>query len=444
MKVKAYNRISFKKGSASIFVVIFATILLSIMSVGFLRIVLSENKQSTGNELSQSAYDSALSGTEDAKIALLKYHECLSQGYKASNKPSANECERLIYDMEKFIKDDSCDTVTKVLKRRVQDSGSVIIDSITQAGKSGDRISETLDQAYTCVKIKKEVRDYTSSLNADNRSRLVPLRIDNIDKVKSVVVSWYSIGRYDEWSSKGLVNTLRFHSKDSFEPHPSDPVNVFRPPTIKVDLFQANENFYLSDMNLNFKDRTNRGTLFLKPVNSSAGDHQINIKANTFAASNDKSFNDFANVVCDSRGSALNKSFMCSTAIQIPDTLRAGKKNQGASFLRVSLPYGDPSTEFNIKLCEDSVGSSCGISDFSNVQAIVDATGRASDFYRRIESRIELVDANFPYPDYSVQTPQSEFDKNFYATRNCWYQTSNSGDDGTHTGRCKNNKSNAP
>ena len=60
---------------------------------------------------------------------------------------------------------------------------------------------------------------------------------------------------------------------------------------------------------------------------------------------------------------------------------------------------------------------------FLGVQAQIDSTGRANDLFRRVEARVELIDTNFPYPEFAVQlTGDSDenIEKNFWVTRNCW------------------------
>ena len=59
-----------EKGMVSIIVVMFTSLLLIIISVGFVRLMSQEETQASDNNLSQSAYDSAVSGVEDAKSAL--------------------------------------------------------------------------------------------------------------------------------------------------------------------------------------------------------------------------------------------------------------------------------------------------------------------------------------------------------------------------------------
>ena len=99
----------------------------------------------------------------------------------------------------------------------------------------------------------------------------------------------------------------------------------------------------------------------------------------------------------------------------MPSTYNGGARNASTFFLRVELPYGDTGTEFSVRL-HDTGGN---IVNFVGVQAQIDSTGRANDLYRRVETRIELVENNIPYPEFALQT-NNAIEKNFWVTRNCW------------------------
>lgn len=448
-----------RRGAASMYVVIFTTILLSIISLSFIRIVLAEVARSSHQDISQSAYDSALAGIEDAKVALLKYHDCLSRGFnylnivkKVNMGQKLNDgCEELVYNMEEFMKKESCDTIASVLKRIPQkETGSVMIESSTQStGETGDSNARFLDQAYTCVKIQKDVKDYRAFLDHGTRARIVPLRTNNIAEMKSIKISWHSVNRYDPNSQISTRRTMSFSPSKNYFPNSGydDPEYSYRPPTLKVQLFQVDRNrhnstqdqFALGDLNINNQpgDRANtdRGTLFLRPIGSDnnpstpQSPHLLGEEGNTFADSADKAINHIVDVGCLVEGKN-SSGFMCDEVLTFPKPFRGGERSQGGTFLRISLPYTDPSTDFSIKLCKDERGTDCNDTDFANVQAVVDATGRADYSYRRIESRIEMIDPNFPYPDFAIDAPNADVKKDFLITRNCW----------TDKGKCNNNK----
>jgi Tfp pilus assembly protein PilX len=72
-----------QSGFVAILTVIFFTLLMSVISVGFLRLMVQEQQQALQDDLSKSAYQSAQAGTEDAKRAML-YCDSLSGLAKAA------------------------------------------------------------------------------------------------------------------------------------------------------------------------------------------------------------------------------------------------------------------------------------------------------------------------------------------------------------------------
>ena len=69
-----------RKGVTSLYVVIFATILFGVMTLGFIKLMVSESSQSSDEQLSESAYDAAMAGVEDAKVAASKYYTAKNNG----------------------------------------------------------------------------------------------------------------------------------------------------------------------------------------------------------------------------------------------------------------------------------------------------------------------------------------------------------------------------
>ena len=400
-----------KRGAASLFVVVITIILLGVITLGFTRLILNEANQTTNNDLSQSAYDSALAGIEDAKIALLRYHSCLSQGYKADQYAAADTCSYLIYSMQNDIAHNSCDTVAHALGREPNtedgSDGEVIIQETQSSNSAGN--AEYMSQAYTCVTIKEDLEDYRTTMNDSNRVRIVPLRTSSVRDIDSIDVEWYSDA--NNTSNKFSQNVSVY---DSQLPQNNERVENTAP-LLSVQFYQTNEIFKLSELSYSSTSGTDLGTLYLRPSSSGT----TSIPANTLIKSADKSVqNEPIDTHCEVRS-----PFYCKTNIELPSPFAGGVRAEGTAFLILGLPYGTPETDISITLRREDES----ILSFTGVQAKVDSTGRANDLYRRVESRVELVDTYFPYPEYEIQMTgdNSDIEKSFWITNNCW--TSNNG-----------------
>ena len=171
-----------KRGATSIVVTIFAILLFSIIVIGFVRLTLSEAGQTSNSDLSKSAYDSALAGVEDAKVALLKYHECLDRYQEGG---SDINCKEIIEAMQNGIKNQDCNTVANVLSRTTDEQKGVTIQEVKNKNLDQGRGADMV-QAYTCVTLREDLSDYRSSLSGENRLRIVP-----IPHCHPVNIPWY-------------------------------------------------------------------------------------------------------------------------------------------------------------------------------------------------------------------------------------------------------------
>ena len=470
-----------RKGAASIYIVIFTTTLLGIIALSFVRIMIAESLRTTNYSLSQSAYNSALAGVEDAKIVLLRYQSCINKDSYTSGGGKTNNCDKykeLFGDVNEAYKtSQDCSVVGKLLHPG-QDNDS---ETLVQTRDNYD--TGTIDQAYTCVKIAAYTEDFLATLNSKSPTKLIPLRSDNDDIQKSInriQIQWFDDQNYQDvtegdgnikneysgfWKNtnksdltgKLVSNKGDYNMKEASEFGNSFTKKPIVPPVLQVSLIQtANtftmDQFYASErIANNSNSKTNRGTLMLRPTTSNdtyfraqrrlnSTNHSNVLPQNSLAYSANKSFNTPLDVVCDPGNSAWG-SYACAADFYLPSPIGDGSRNMSTSFMVVNLPYGGPQTDISAKMysCQNPTlpinqvisttnEVNCKIVYFANVQPMVDSTGRANDLFRRVESRIELADTNFPIANYALAmtdpTNENGIVKDFYATNDCKYSSS--------------------
>lgn len=422
----------FKSGATSIYVVVVSALLLSVITLSFIRIIINESSRTASDELSQAAYDSALAGVEDAKVALKKYFECINREKSGATDPEG-DCEHLKDTIGKSMEDGSeegggdkpdCDRVAKALGRIADNEGKEVL---VQESTSGN--DEKTVQAYTCVLLNPITSDYRSTLSSETPVRVIPLKPADVgaEQITGVKISWFSEDDGTDYNNK---------NKNSFTPF-SDGAPT--PSTISAQIIQTAASYSLSDFETTDNDSTNRGTVFLTADTSSGSsnnhvDRDIIINSNKHDVLSVPSVTKCQNLKTSSGGE--NDEFSCTTTIEIPAPVNANisgnkgvtSRNPDTFYLALSLPYGQPSTSFSIQLCTD--GGSKGnrgrcntTANFDKVQVAVDSTGRANDMYSRVEARVEFADIHSPYPEFALLATGSDADainKNFYVTKNCW------------------------
>lgn len=415
-----------RQGVASLYVVVFATILFGVITLSFTRIILSEVEQSVDDDLSQSAYDAALAGVEDAKVAVNRYYRCL-----ATNS-NANACNTInVFDTS----DTNCEDgfpLAKIL-HDVYDGEVKIQES--HGGASGETAA---DQAYTCVIISDVTQDYRGVLTSDTRTKVVPIGVnatggtssDLLDQVVKVRFSWYSElnqGSNNSSNNNSFKNLRNDNKLDNYS-------NKTTPPTIQLNFIKTGSSINLSD----FRTENNTSTtvdstmVFIPAKSGSNGNNPLRLNVNdTTVKSNGNatknSGSDGDNNVhspymlqCTSQ-----QEFACVVDLEVDSVLGNGDN----AFLVVSLPYGDSLTDFSVALL-DSSGTPI---NFQGVQVNVDSTGRTNQLLRRVETRLDPADLYFPYPQFALETTDGDDEdsicKYFWITSNCW----------TERGPCDNN-----
>lgn len=426
-----------KRGVASLYVVIFATILFGVITVSFTRLILSEAIQSSNDDLSQSAYDSAMAGVEDAKVAVNDYYKCVQEKGK-------NQCSnKNVFSAD--VAEENCAEGFPLARALYGDgfNGEV---KIQESGTPG---SETfVDQAYTCVIISDVTPDYRGTLTSDTRTRVIPLAVNgagsnsaDIAKVKKIKFSWYSE------LNQGSNTTFKYATYDSNEangngawilPNSSDKTT---PPTMQVALISTAKAIGPEDFwNANNTSDVLYSSLLFLPTNDSS--HVVSPVAKTTIADAGNSTQGYnANnhkpigVMCKT-----GQEFVCNTELEVADGAGSLLKADGNAFLVVNMPYGDAFTDFKIELTAvDAAGNEYRV-DFKGSQISVDSTGRTNQLYRRVEARLDPADVFFPYPEFELSNKDGGDEavkKNSWVTSNCWLSRYTK--DGWENKTCNNN-----
>ncbi len=409
----------FKQGATSIYVVVISTLLFSVITVSFIRIIISETNRTTSDELAQSAYDSALAGVEDTKTALKSYYECLAA------ETDENGCDVIKhYIQEGFRTTDLepndpdygyCDAISQALGRIGESENKEVIIQEKDSSQNEDDII----QAYTCVTIDDTLADYRATLSSGNSLRVIPLKTPNPENVTGIQISWYTEDDGVAFSGLNYANQNSFNKLSEGTPIP---------PTITAEIIQTGPTYNIDQFNNTENGETNRGTVVLVPARQGTAGAKTHITKDVLLDSNDHSY-DRSTTNVPQKISCEEEEFACTASFALPNPIGGGDRNPDTFFLVISLPYGQPTTTFSVQLCQDhdAIPGDCegdnAIAEFKGAQIAVDSTGRANDMYSRVEARVEFNDIFFPFPEFAVQATSPGDDaikKNFYVTSNCF------------------------
>lgn len=360
-----------QNGAVSIFIVIFVTLLVSVVTVSFVRVMINEQQQATNSDLSRSAYDSAQAGVEDAKRALMQYKVVCTAN------PSSAECDKLKKAFYPLSGSQKCNEVVKTLTDINTTEDEIKVDS----GGSSNKYN----QAYTCTLIDLNTNDYLGQLSSD-QSIIIPL--SSVGNTSQVTIEWFSakdlttvdafktnlITKADALLGKPLLQRADWKSN--------------RPPIMRTQLIQFKSGFKLTDLNEETGGNVNvNRTLFLYPSGNS-GSKASDSNALKFVDDARRTATKSPNVV-SCKGDISDGGYACTVTIDLPNQVGGGSGNTG--YLRLTSLYNK--SNYRVTLPGTT---------FDGVQPEIDSTGRADTLFRRVKSRVELVDTNFPFPEAAV------------------------------------------
>ncbi|MCL2445043.1 hypothetical protein FWD07_02915 [Candidatus Saccharibacteria bacterium] len=389
----------FKSGAVSLYVVIFTTLLISVITLSFLRIMLNEQIQTINSDLSQSAFDSALAGTQDAKTLITLHHECLSRGDNSAI------CQRIAA----AIATQGCDTV------RLANLPGVGLQPGEVPIVVGGGDDNPMNQAYTCVVVEMNTTDFVSESIA-GESTIVPLRFTSdaveededededaedrgrTDRVEYITIQWFT--QVNNQNEETFTSNLLGSSSNLTFPD----INAWgrQPSVLRVQLIQTAEEFTLGQFDRNEGNRTNRATMFFFPTTASPS--EATLTAEQVARTSSRTVQAPFAAHCVQSGFSIGGRYACEATFRLPDPIPgpdgSTQRHPGTSFLRITPLYR--TTEFRVV----GLNSNREISEgtrFLGVQPSIDSTGRANNVFRRVVSRVELTDVGFPFPEFAVE-----------------------------------------
>ncbi len=334
-------------GAVSLFVVIFSALLITIVTVSFVQIMLRGQQEATAIDLSQSAYDSAMGGVEDAKRALV----LAAQG---------DVTVAGVLDARK------CNSVKNALGGDPDDDSEMMIRQ-----NVGD---DSLSQAYTCVKVNRQTDSVTGSLTNASPAVVIPLTSGGVEFNK-VTISW----RLHQDASIA-DDTVVLPTGAGVALPQSNRWDIKTPALMRAQLVQYNSSFTFDSLNSDADGRpVNTSTKFLYPKDAGAPTGSF--------ASNDV---EPSQVECTSDPLEVYK---CSITLD----LLAINTSTHKAFLQLTALYNQ--ADYMVELENNGTAVK-----FLGVQAEVDSTGRAGDVFRRVSAKVDLsLSTGFPYPTSALE-----------------------------------------
>ena len=396
------NSKNFKKGGVSIFIVMVVGVLVSIMSASFLRLMFRDQEQASKLDLSQSAYDSAQAGVEDAKRFLRIFRAACGPSGTGIFEGVTHNCNA----MRDAIQNESCYTLATA--GIGNPNGETIIQTTSGAGGASNDAS--LNQAYTCVKLRMNTADFLGRTN-DGSPSVINLR--GTTAFNRVRIRWHS----RENMTNGNNIALDSLSNPSVRPRIDSRNwhNQNRPAILKAQFYGyvPGVGGSSSIMDTPYPDDGNGASeMLFYPINSNSSSllspdapNMPRVRRNE---SSSQATTDYTFTRCSDRMDANSNAYACETTVNIGRSVDP----RDVLYLRLTPLMND--SNFRVELLNGNT-----VVDFAGVQPRVDSTGRANTQLRRVESRIGFNDTSFPVPLFSAQTESNEepICKEFSVTR---------------------------
>jgi len=383
-----------EKGAVSLFVVVFATLLITVVTVSFLRLMVQNQQEASVQDLSQSAYDSAQAGVQDAERALLSYENCLSD--KANGQPVI--CSN----------PSNWQTCNNIILSQLDKSGNATAAEIPVAQTNDGQASSSLNQAYTCVKVLLNTDNVQGAIN-ESGQQIIPLT--SATPFQAVQIDWFSSDDLPSSNTTGAVNLGSVNNLallQQYNAGNNQGWSPSRPSIMRAQLMQFGSNgFTLSDFdNTNGSGQSDANTLFLYPTNS--GNNQASFALDARRVSSGAQPTPLL-VPAHCQSSLSGGGYACSEVISVQNPIGGGSTT---AYLRLTPMYN--ASHYSVTLLTNP-NDPTSITQFQNVQPAIDSTGRANDVFRRVLTRVDMLNQSLPFPTDAVDL-SGNFCKDFAVT----------------------------
>ncbi|MGE5312869.1 MAG: hypothetical protein ACM3MA_02590 [Acidobacteriota bacterium] len=349
-----YHRIgSEENGSVSIFSVVFFIIIISILTISFVRIVNIEQQQAIDNSSSASALAAARSGIEDGKRVLLHL----------KNLPDADPLKITVLSGSAGCSTiySSSDLQTKL---GLQPDGRVFTSNATGDG-----------QYVTCLTVANDTATFESQTSPGN-SVIVPLRAAGAAPISSVRVAWHRSSTDGQITATGPASVS----------NPSLSELGDRPSYLRLQLIAV--------------PRTN---ITRDAIQSKTAFLAVNVQSTltTDIVMGLDTLDDDANEANPKLGPQIigcdkdQVPYACGTVVL---------GNPSGSQFDASLDYYlrvtaiHKKTSFQVSM-KDALGNDVL---FDNVQPSIDSTGKTGNTFRRLKARVSYT-SNVDIPEYVAE-----------------------------------------
>jgi len=371
-KMKKSQFAKFKEGGVSIFLVVAACLLVSVVVASFIRVMIRDQQQASQQDLSQSAYDSAQAGVEDAKRFLnWQLNNCGENQTGAT----AKQCEKIAVELAKEPQERSCYMLG------LAGIGSSDSETIIQTDTSTNDVD--LNQAYTCVKLETQTADFLGEI-PEGGMKVVPLKSQSV--FNKVEIKWFM--RSDLGSDTNLtvdLNNTAF--KDGVYPFPKNDKKTWttnHPAILHTQFISFFGGGNLEGLDSPFNGTNNGASSLILYPNKIGSSVNLSVDGRTRNGGNNAS-----SVKCEQ--SLETAAYACRTTIDLGTSIPPSTQ----AFMVLRTFYNK--SNFSVSLYNDNT-----LVNFDGVQPEVDSNGRANDQFRRVKSRIELDNNNFPIPDFAI------------------------------------------